>query len=92
MLLLSRAPIRGREHGPPEGTTMRNKNNLIRNYYAEAHDLSYAFWAGVAFIANDILLLCGDFKNVGLAKGSLQNLMPNHCLEYIPFTKSHYLQ
>ena len=23
--LLSRAPIRGREHTPPEGTTMRNK-------------------------------------------------------------------
>ena len=69
--ILSRAPIRGREHTPPEGTTMLNKKIPIRVYYAETHDCSYAFLAGVNFIANNILLLCGDFKNVGLAKSSL---------------------
>ena len=54
------------------------KKDLIHVYYAETHDFSYAFWPGVAFIANNILLLCGDFKTVGWAKGSLQNLMPNN--------------
>ena len=67
---------------------MLNKKIPIRVYYAETHDFSYAFWAGVAFIANNILLLCGDFKNVGLAKGSLPNLMPNHGFEYIRLTNS----
>ena len=87
-----RAPFGYRVTTPPEGTTMRNKNIPIRVYDAETHDCSYAFWAGVAFIVNNILLQCGDFKNVGLAKGSLQNLMPNHFLDYIPLTQLHQLQ
>ena len=71
MIFQSRAPIGYRENAFPEGTTMLNKKIPIRVYYAETHDFSYAFWAGINFIANNILLLCGDFKNVGLAKSSL---------------------
>ena len=89
---MARAPIRGREPTPPEGTTMQNKKILIRVYYAETHDFSYAFWVGVTFIVNNILLLCGEFKNIVLAKRSLQNRMPNHCIEYIRFIKLQYLQ
>ena len=81
--LLSRAPIRGREHTPPEGTTMRNKKPSSAFTMRKRVFFLRRFWAGVLFRINNILVLCGDFQNVGLAKGSLQNPMPNHCFEYL---------